>query len=171
MMSGNDVVIWTKHFTKFATYNQINVRPSSHQQVTTTTTTIPTQKTKQETLINLITLLKKLILEYKQIKGSIPKEWEQFIEPTVIKVTTKISNISRDLSLGIQGDDVKTLQEFLIIQNVGEKALKLKTNGTSNYFGVLTKDALSEYQTKYKILPANGYFGKITRDFLKSIGN
>jgi hypothetical protein len=81
-----------------------------------------------------------------------------------------VSNISRDLSLGPNGDDVKMLQEFLILENAGIKAKKLKAFGATGYFGWLTKDALSEYQLKNNILPANGYFGQKTRDFLKSIG-
>jgi len=55
--------------------NSQAAQPSSSHSgaIATTTTTLPQQKTKQEVLIGLVSLLQKLILQYKQMVGSIPK--------------------------------------------------------------------------------------------------
>ena len=57
------------------------------------------------------------------------------------------------------GADVTRLQIFLIAQNAGAAAQKLKVNGTTQNFASLTKAALIEFQKKEGIAPAIGYFG------------
>jgi hypothetical protein len=56
------------------------------------------------------------------------------------------------------GNDVRNLQEFLITQASGPAASKLKAHGTSETFGILTYNALKEFQKKVGIVPASGYF-------------
>ncbi len=58
---------------------------------------------------------------------------------------------------------MKELQDFLISQNSGPAARKLKAHGTTNTFGTLTLNALIEFQKKEGIKPASGYFGPVTR--------
>jgi len=79
---------------------------------------------------------------------------------------------SRDLTGGKSGEDVVTLQNFLINQKTGTSSTNLANVGTTGYFGKLTKSALAEFQNKVGINPAQGYFGPITRLWLtnKSIG-
>ncbi len=70
---------------------------------------------------------------------------------------------TRNLQLGMSGTDAKELQQFLIFQNSGPAAQKLKAHGMTRYFGSLTRNALIEFQKKTGITPAIGYFGPITR--------
>jgi len=67
------------------------------------------------------------------------------------------SQFTRDLEVGAQGDDVKSLQEFLIVHKY------LLPNNITGYFGLLTKGALIEYQKAKGIIPAVGYFGPRTK--------
>lgn len=57
---------------------------------------------------------------------------------------------TRDLQVGMSGDDVRALQQLLQVNPTG-------------YFGPLTKTALIEYQISKNITPAFGYFGPLTR--------
>ena len=65
--------------------------------------------------------------------------------------------IDRDLSIGNNGDDVRSLQEILI------KGGYLDEGNNTGYFGPLTKNALATYQLEYGIYPASGNFGPLTR--------
>ncbi|MFA6269913.1 MAG: hypothetical protein WC657_01750 [Candidatus Paceibacterota bacterium] len=86
---------------------------------------------------------------------------------SVVPVASSPASVfNRDLFFGLKGDDVRRLQSFLVSQNIGPSAKKLKANGVTNYFGSLTREALIEYQKKNKISPAVGYFGPITRAFI-----
>jgi hypothetical protein len=76
---------------------------------------------------------------------------------------------TRDLYSGTMGNDVKELQLFLISQNFGSAARKLKAHGTTEYFGTLTQNALIEFQKKAGIKPAIGYFGVITRKYINAL--
>lgn len=80
------------------------------------------------------------------------------------------TTFTRDLSLGMSGVDVHDLQKFLIKQNAGPAARQLEKHGTTQYFGILTKNALAEFQKKNGIRPASGYFGPITRAWIKNTG-
>ena len=77
---------------------------------------------------------------------------------------------TRDLTLGSTGDDVTSLQTYLVAQNKGPKAAALAAvfaAGTAKgYFGSMTQAALAEYQAAVGISPAAGYFGSITRAHL-----
>ncbi len=64
---------------------------------------------------------------------------------------------TRDLTLGIRGNDVYALQQFLITNGF------LKTPTPTNYFGFLTRDALRAWQAQSGIYPAAGFFGPVSR--------
>lgn len=77
------------------------------------------------------------------------------------------TGLVRDLKLGINGADVKALQQYLnthgyVIAKSGSGSLGYETN----YFGVLTQRALIKFQKDKGIKPAVGYFGPITRGLL-----
>ena len=77
--------------------------------------------------------------------------------------TTAIS--VRDLTLGMEGSDVKDLQQYLIGQQTGPAAAELQRVGATGYFGQYTKNALGEYQVAADIRPAAGYYGPVTRAY------
>ncbi len=68
----------------------------------------------------------------------------------------------RDLRFGDRGEDVKVLQTILI--NQGYRIL------ADGIFGNQTRQALSEYQKRNNISPAQGYFGPVTRAQMKGAG-
>ncbi|MEK7187277.1 MAG: peptidoglycan-binding protein [Patescibacteria group bacterium] len=70
---------------------------------------------------------------------------------------------SRDLSLGVQGDDVAVLQRWLVKEGYYPEAI------FSGYFGPLTKKAVVQFQVDNGIVPANGYVGIKTRTQINSV--
>ena len=67
--------------------------------------------------------------------------------------------ITRSLTVGSRGDDVKCLQ--------GE----LNVSPQSGYFGPLTKAAVAKWQSDSGVSPAVGYFGPISRAKYNSMGS
>lgn len=65
--------------------------------------------------------------------------------------------LTRDLFIGLKGDDVKWLQDFLIKNGVYPEAR------TTGYFGTLTRNAVVRFQKKYGIFPQIGYVGAKTK--------
>ncbi len=76
---------------------------------------------------------------------------------------------TKNLMIGTQGNDVMQLQRFLIANDSGPAAEKLKAHGATTFFGPLTKAALVEFQKKTNISPASGYFGPITRAWVNGM--
>ncbi|MDO8557329.1 MAG: sortase [Candidatus Jorgensenbacteria bacterium] len=70
---------------------------------------------------------------------------------------------TRNLSLGIRGDDVSALQQFLIAGGF----LKILT--PTGYFGPLTTTALGAWQTSVSIYPPAGFFGPISRGKINTV--
>ena len=70
---------------------------------------------------------------------------------------------THDLTLGIRGDDVSALQQFLITEGF------LKIPAPTGYFGHLTKTTLGAWQASVGISPATGFFGPISRGKINSI--
>jgi ELWxxDGT repeat protein len=71
---------------------------------------------------------------------------------------------TRNLKIGMTGEDVKALQQFLNSKGftVSPSGPGSKGNETQ-MFGALTKNALAKFQAANNITPAAGYFGPITR--------
>lgn len=98
--------------------------------------------------------------------GSRRQRFLQGIVPTLqqapiqnnIETSNNQSIYPRNLSTGMNGTDVLTLQKFLILK----KFLKLPTKSINGYFGSATKSALMKYQKSINI-PATGFFGLMTR--------
>ena len=77
------------------------------------------------------------------------------------------STLTRDLSIGSQGSDVRALQQFLnqagyLVASSGPGSRGSETD----YFGELTRQALARYQEDNGLVPATGYFGIATRAFV-----
>lgn len=75
-------------------------------------------------------------------------------------------SFSRNLQLYDVGSDVTALQTYLIQQNKGAAAQKLKAHGVTQTFGSLTFNALVEFQKVAGITPTSGFFGPITRGWV-----
>ncbi len=80
----------------------------------------------------------------------------------------QVRMIAVSMQQGSNGNNVNVLQNFLISQGKGSAAQALANNGATNYFGVLTRAALAEYQAQVGISPALGNFGPITRAHFSS---
>lgn len=68
----------------------------------------------------------------------------------------------RDLTIDMEGSDVRALQKFLISQGYSIPA------GVTGFFGQQTRSALIEFQKNNNISPAIGYFGVLTQTQMKS---
>ncbi len=94
-------------------------------------------------------------------------------EPVINNVTGSANtNFSRNLTVGMEGEDVKALQQFLnrngfTIANSGAGS----PGNETTYYGEATASALARFQTKYAsetlapigLTTASGYFGELTR--------
>jgi len=84
--------------------------------------------------------------------------------------SVSVPSITRDLTLGVKGADVKELQEFLNAQGYTVASSGAGSAGSeTEYFGSLTKAALAKFQAAKGISPPAGYFGPITRSYLSSM--
>lgn len=90
--------------------------------------------------------------------------------PQAAPTSSQAAAFTRDLSLGMTGNDVTELQRYLVSANTGPAARALKANGMTRKFGTLTQRALSEFQKKAGIQPAGGYFGPKTRAYVAGEG-
>jgi hypothetical protein len=128
------------------------------------TSSSSTGSTAGMTVVQLQSLLVSLEAQLQALEAQAAESTAGTSSPTTSYVFT------RNLQLGMTGNDVKALQLFLIAKNSGSAARALKAHGTTTYFGTLTQNALIEFQKKSGITPAIGYFGAITRKYLNSIG-
>lgn len=84
--------------------------------------------------------------------------------------SASVPSITRDLTVGAKGDDVKALQKYL-----NSAGYKIAASGAgspgkeSTYFGSLTKAAVAAWQKAVKLSPAAGYFGAKSRAYLASV--
>ncbi|MEK7480624.1 MAG: peptidoglycan DD-metalloendopeptidase family protein [Patescibacteria group bacterium] len=74
------------------------------------------------------------------------------------------------IMFGANNDGIRFLQRFLIGKDIGLSSEALARAGATGYFGLLTKNALAEYQHAAGIRPASGYFGPITRASMRMLG-
>lgn len=72
-------------------------------------------------------------------------------------------SFTRNLSVGVRGDDVKCLQNYLIGAGQSIPA------GATGYFGSQTQAAVASWQSANGVSPAAGYFGPISRSKYSSL--
>lgn len=159
--SGDDLVVWTKHFTTFATYTQTQNRTSSNGGGNGGSIT--------NQVNNLLTAGK--IAEAE----ALIKQWPTLFPNYVFKTATSTSAVTpvlkagyrfaNDLKLGSVGPEVVELQKFLVSQGY----LVMPVGTAMGEFGPRTKAALIKYQQANKITPASGNFGPMTRTKINEI--
>lgn len=154
--SGLDMVIWTKHFTTFASYTQTPVVVAVSSSggggggggsvnsyippvVIATTSAVVVSTTNSS-------IQKQVVAISENVKGQ------------VLGSTTY--NFTKDLRLGLQNNDVKELQKILIADGF------LKSDATG-YFGPITKQALIKWQIKNKTT-VTGVFDSTSRKIILS---
>jgi peptidoglycan hydrolase-like protein with peptidoglycan-binding domain len=78
--------------------------------------------------------------------------------------------LSRDLYLGMSGEDVRTLQTILNAQGFTVATTGSGSSGNeTTYFGPATKAAVIRFQIAHDISPTAGYVGPLTRTALSSL--
>lgn len=83
--------------------------------------------------------------------------------PTELKAATSC-NFTRDLDMGVDGEDVRCLQQYL-----NEAGFVVSTSGVgspgneTSLFRTLTQEAVKAWQRTNGISPASGYFGPLSR--------
>ena len=76
-------------------------------------------------------------------------------------------SFTTNLELYDTGSAVNALQSYLVQKDKGPAAERLTTHGITRTFGILTFNALVEFQ-KSVGTPATGYFGPITRAYVNA---
>src|SRR3989344_517586 len=105
------------------------------------------------TMLEMQDLLRKLLRELRSLRI---KLWRmENPQPFV-----------RNLSFGSEGNDVLSLQLFLITYDSGPYAQRLSSLGANGHFGPNTQRALMEFQESAGIEPHAGYFGQKTRGYV-----
>ncbi|EKD23778.1 MAG: hypothetical protein ACD_81C00184G0001 [uncultured bacterium] len=108
-----------------------------------------------------------LVVVLQQLHAQIQAK-QQGASGLTTNVGQQVKAIVANLRVGTRGDDVKTLQQFLVAQAKGVAAQALAKNGTTTTFGNLTRAALAEFQASVGISPALGNFGSITRAYIQA---
>ncbi|OIO49912.1 MAG: hypothetical protein AUJ39_00090 [Parcubacteria group bacterium CG1_02_42_13] len=75
-------------------------------------------------------------------------------------VNIAVCSFTRNLTIGVRGDDVTCLQNYLKSQLVANWPADQAATG---YFGSITKAAVANWQKANNISPSAGYFGRISR--------
>jgi len=103
--------------------------------------------------------------------GVFDSQTKNYLKRISFSVEKEGPNFERNLKLGMQGDDVRALQEILIEEGVWERLDVVATG----YFGQITKEAVIKYQEKYAseileplgLTKGTGFVGPSTRQHLE----
>lgn len=120
---------------------------------------------------NLTATTTNTVMARGEVNGLVARDF------AIITVVVAVSEISADLlqqvraitanlSVGSVGEDVRTLQRFLIFEDKGPAAKALGSHGTTLNFGLMTHTALLEWQKAVGLLLPTGNFGPATRAYL-----
>ncbi len=104
-------------------------------------------------------------LNYEYFAGSDPNLCK-YRAPTILPSEFEFI---KNLSIGMEGEDVRKLQEYLNTHGISLAASGPGSLGSeSTFFGPLTKAALVVLQKTHNINPAFGFFGPKTRAFVNA---
>jgi uncharacterized repeat protein (TIGR02543 family) len=135
---------------------------SKHQSNASSTTLHSVDSTSTSTLAEIIFKYKEQLLYAHSLGIKLPQIIIDLLNLPVNHYSISKTYLSRNLTLGMSGDDVLMLQNFLIGKGYSISA------GATGYFGNQTQSSLASYQLKNNIIPASGYLGLITRDFINN---
>jgi len=146
----------TSNFTKNDPASQftLKVQMTSEFEETIQTPTPAPSVSVQASIQNLLDQISVLQKQIAQLKKQVPSLPASPPAPNVF---------SRDLFTGLQGEDVRWLQEFLISQDVYPEAR------ITGYFGSLTRSAVVRFQQKHGIFPQIGYVGAKTKNKIQEL--
>ncbi|GEM_PF-1491136 len=152
--------------------------PSTSTDTTTTTTTDSTATTEDTTATDTTTATE-ITTDSQYLEGAPPptvplRRPGPLTAPSVIVTAPgplfpAITTLSRGLTFGSEGNDVRALQEALAsMKDVYPEGL------VTGYYGALTKTAVAKFQMKYGIVssssdPGYGYVGPMTRAKLAEV--
>ena len=153
------------------------VTPTTPTTTTTTTgiTLAPAKPMSEMTTAELQAEITRLLGLITQIKAMMA----EIFGTTTTGISCAITSFSRNLSLGMSGDDVKCLQK--VLNSSADTAVAVTGLGSSgnetNFFGVATKAAVVKFQNKYVseilapygLTAGNGFVGSSTRTKLNSL--
>lgn len=155
-----------KKASNYQLYSREDSSLCEYVEVSTETSTespIISTETSYEDLLSQLRSLQEMLAKLKAKAG-----YDAGTDNTICAFT-------RDLTFGMEGDDVRCLQIYLNTHgfSLAENGLGSPSNET-NLFGVLTHRALLRFQqinadsilTPLGLSQATGYFGKSTRDFI-----
>lgn len=101
---------------------------------------------------------------------ALKQEWH-WLFPSAARASAGTSSAVavRDLELGMTGEDVRMLQTLLNANGFPLASAGVGAPGSeTDYFGTLTKAAVSAYQSANAVSPSVGYFGPLTRASMKA---
>jgi len=122
--------------------------------------------------------------ELEEISKDLADLFEEEVQVRKVSIYAKLNDLERDLMLfpssfwekdltiGVKGEEVRTLQQILINEGLWDAEVE-----ATGYFGPITKTALAKFQEKYDrdiLEPLNlksgtGYFGSRTKDYFKRL--
>jgi hypothetical protein len=121
----------------------------------TKTNTVPKAP---QTVEGLIAHYHDILLEAYRLGITLPKELLD-----LLGLPSPIPPV-QDLTPGMEGENVRALQQLLIAQGYSISA------GVTGFFGAQTQAALAKYQAEHNIAPSSGYFGPLTQAQMKTAG-
>jgi peptidoglycan hydrolase-like protein with peptidoglycan-binding domain len=94
----------------------------------------------------------------------IPQHTPLILVPGTSAAGGGVLALTRNLSIGVSGEDVRALQKFLNAQGYTVALSGAGSPGNETaYFGPATRAAVVKFQIAHSIVPAVGYVGPITR--------
>ncbi|MCR4285341.1 MAG: peptidoglycan-binding protein, partial [Candidatus Kaiserbacteria bacterium] len=181
---GSDLVIWTKHFTTFATYSQTTTSSSggggggggssSSRRTTTTATTTSATTTATSTASTNTPEIEQLLNLLAVLKAQ--------LQALLNKTTASSASVSltRNLELGMEGEDVRALQVYLNTHGFTVAQIGVGSLGNeSTHFGPGTKSAVIKFQnahastllTPINLTSGTGYVGEKTRALISGVSS
>ncbi len=115
---------------------------------------------------DLVASYRSLFLQAQAEDIDLPESIEDELEKPVV---VSAQSTTRTLRVGSRGADVTWLQQSLIKEDIGSKAVALKASGADGIFGPITFAAVVEYQADNNLV-ADGIVGPRTRAALDNDG-